>query len=185
MELDKCLEKRFSCRKYKKKKPDINDVSDILDYARLAPSAGNIQIVRFILVQDKDKIKQLAEASQQAFLKQVSYIIAVVTDPSLMKKSFDERGERYCRHQAGAVIENLLLKITDLGLASCWIGHFSDEQVKEILQIPEDCIVEELVPIGYAMKQGKHKRKQPLDSCLFFEEWKNKFMDKKEMPEAM
>ena len=184
MDLDKCIKARCSCKNFKTKKPDYRKIIDALDLARLAPFAGNIQTIKFILVQDKNKIKQLANACQQSFVGTVHYIVVVTSDSKMIKKSFEERSNKYCRQQAGAVIQNFLLKLEDLGLASCWIGHFVDDQVKRILEIPEDVEVEALFPIGYAMKKGKQRRKQDLDKSLFFDKYKNKFMRPKDSPEG-
>jgi nitroreductase len=82
----------------------------------------------------------------------------------------------YSKQQVGASIENMLLKVTDLGLASCWVGAFSDETVKRILEIPEDIGVEAMLPIGYELGNTKQKQKPELDRILFFDKWKNKYM---------
>lgn len=92
--------------------------------------------------------------------------------------SYKERGKKYCKQQAGAAIQNFLLKIHESGLATCWIGHFDDTKVKEILRIPEDIEVEALFPIGYEYRKPLTKKeKVRLDSVLYFEKYKNKRMD--------
>lgn len=185
MELNKAIKSRHSVRRFTTRKPDYRKIIEALDYAKLVPLAGNISTIKFILIQDKEKIKQLAKASQQDFIATTHYVVAVCSDNKLAKKSYDERAERYCRQQAGAAIQNLLLKLTELGLASCWIGYFVDDQVENILQTPEDVKVEALLPIGYELGKGKQRIKQDLDRCLFFDVWKNKFMRKKPTPEAL
>ncbi|MCK4721500.1 nitroreductase family protein, partial [bacterium] len=55
-----------------------------------------------------------------------SYIIVVCSDITQLKRSYGSRAEMYGRQQAGAVIENILLKVTDLKLASCWVGAFDE-----------------------------------------------------------
>ena len=118
---------------------------------------------------------------QQEFIKTAHYVVAVCSDERLAKKSYEERANKYSRQQAGAIIQNLLLKLTDLGLATCWTGHFDDDDVKRILKIPNHITVEGIFPIGYEMGKGKQRRKQPLDRSLFFDKYKNKFMKPKNM----
>ncbi len=186
MQLDRAIKTRHSCRSFSTKKVNWRDIIKAIDSARLAPLAGNIPTLKFLIVIEEEKIKQLAEACQQSFVGTVDYIVVVVTDPTQTKRSYDERGKKYCSQQAGAAIENFLLKITELGLATCWIGAFSDFQVKKILEIPNEMTVEALFPVGYEMPpKGKQKAKPSLDQLLFFDKWKNKYMKPLKKPEAL
>lgn len=177
MELDKAIEKRHSVRNFKqKKKVNWRKIIQAVDSARKAPLAGNITSVKFVLVSDEEKINKLAEASQQSFVSQVDYVLAVCSDPEQQERNYDERAKKYLKQQAGASIQNLLLKLTDLGLSTCWIGAFADDQVKNILKIPDNIEVEALFPIGYEMGDGKQKTKPEMDEVLFFNKWKEKKM---------
>ncbi len=184
MELDKAIKERHSVRKFSTKEVDWKDILEAIDYARLAPIAGNVQAIKFLIVSDQEKIQQLAEASQQNFLSTAKYIVAVCTDSSQDVRSYGERGEMYCRQQAGAAIENFLLKITDLGMASCWVGAFSDSTVKHILRIPEEIFVEALLPIAYEMPPKMKQRIKPdLQNMLYFDVWKQKRAQPLKKPE--
>lgn len=186
MDLDKAIKERHSCRRFSTKKVKWQDIIEVIDTANLIPLAGNIPSLRFILVDEKDKINHLAETAQQDFVGEVDYIVVVCSDPAQMERSYGKRADMYLRQQAGAAIENFLLKITDMGLASCWIGAFSEETVKDILQIPENVKVEALLPIGYEMPpKSKQRKKLDLDNILFFNIWKNKYMKPKRKPEAL
>lgn len=186
MDLDKALKERHSARSFFDKKPDWRDIIKAIDAANLAPLAGNIPALRFILVDDTDKINQLAEASQQDFVAEAYYVVAIVSDPNLVEKSYGERAEKYLPQQAGAAIENFLLKITELGLSSCWVGAFVDEQVKRILQIPDSAEVEAILPVGYEkVPKSKQRKKSNLDPILFFNIWKNKYMKPLKKPESV
>jgi nitroreductase len=185
MDLDKAIKERHSVRSFKKeKKPDYRKIIEIIEAATKAPLAGNIYGIKYILVSDKEKIQELAEASQQDFVGDVDFIIAVCSDKKDLIKNYNERGKIYARQQAGAAIQTMLLKITAMGLATCWIGAFSDETVKRILRITNDIDVEALLPIGYELGKGKQKRKPNLDDVVFFDFWKNRYMKPKRMPES-
>jgi len=153
---------------------------EALELARLAPLAGNISTLRFILVQEQDKIQKLAEASQQSFIANTDCVVVVCSDPAQITRSYGEKAEKYARQQAGAAIENLLLKLTAQGLATCWVGAFYDDQVKSILGIPEDIEVEAIFPIGYEMPQKSKQRVKPdLTNIVYYDTWKNKHMGRK------
>ena len=176
MQLDKVIDGRCSVRKFKEKKPKWRDIIKAVDAGRKAPLAGNIPTLKFIIVSEPILIAKLAEASQQNFIANAPYVVVVCSDILNTIRSYDERGRRYAYQQAGAAIENFLLKITELGLSTCWVGAFVDEHVKQTLKIPELVQVEALFPIGYAMRREKQKIKPGLDRVLRFNYWKQKTM---------
>ena len=175
MEFNKVIQERHSVRKFKAKEPDWRDIIEAIDSARYAPMAGNNFSLKFILVNEKEKLKRLAEATQQPFVEDVKYILVVCTVPSRTTLAYEERAQRYLPQQAGAAIQNILLKITDMGLSTCWVGHFVDTIVKETLSISEDVTVEALLPIGYEFKKlTTRKAKIDMDNILYFNKYKNK-----------
>jgi len=177
MELEKAIQKRKSVRKFTKKKPDWRDIIDAIDSARYAPIAGNKFNLKFILVEDIEKMEALAEASQQPFVGSVHYIVVVVCDGSSTKKRFEGRGEMYCHQQSGAAIENFLLSLEESGLSTCWIGHFFDKKVKSVLGIPESVDVEAMFPIGYEARSMRTKRfKTDINTVVRFDSYGNKEM---------
>lgn len=185
MKLDDAINLRFSCRKFKSKKPNWRNIIEAVDAARKAPLAGNIPSLKFILIDKPEIIASLAQESQQSFVADVHYVVAVVSEKVDVVRNFEERGERYTQYQAGAAIENFLLKITDLGLATCWVGAFVDDNVKNILQVPSDLEVVALFPIGYALREEKQKRKPSLDRVMRFNSYGEKRMSPWKTPEAI
>ena len=180
MDFDKVIKERHCVRTFKTtKKPSYKEIVMAIDAATKAPMAGNIYATKYVLVQDKEKIKAIAVAAQQDFIADVDFIVVICTDKKDLERNYYERGKMYARQQAGAAIENLFLKLTDLGLATCWIGAYSDETIKRILKIPDDIDIEAMLPIGYAFEKTKQKTKPDLDRVLFFDEWKNKFLNPK------
>ena len=176
MELSKTIQNRHSVRKFKSKKPDWRDIIECIDAARYAPMAGNIYSLKFVLVDDRKKIQKLAEAAQQQFISQAHYVVVACSNPSRTINAY-EKGEIFCRQQAGAAMQNFLLKIQEKGLATCWIGCFVEKLVKETLKIPEKIQVEALFPLGYEFeKQRTRKIKIDIDRILYFNKYGNKKM---------
>ena len=182
MGLKKLMETRKSVRKYSKKKPDWRDIIECVDVSRHAPMAGGHFTLKFILVSDPKKIQQLAEASQQNFVADAHWVVVACSDPTKTTRSFEDRAHNYVRQQAGAAIQNFLLGLHSKKLSTCWVGHFVDDQIKEILKIPEKVQVEAIFPIGYENKiKGKKtvmRNRTILDSILRFEDYKSKKMFK-------
>lgn len=178
MNLDKAIQERHSVRRFTSKKPDWREILECLDATRYAPMAGNIFSLKFIVVSDKEKIKKLADAAQQSFIAQAHYVVVACTNSKKTTDCFEERGERYCKQQAGTAIQNFLLKIQESKLATCWIGHFVDHMVKQILQIPDNIEVEAMFPIGYEYGKTPSKRKPDFAKIIYFHKYGNSKMNK-------
>ena len=184
MDLDKVIKNRRSVRKFKERKPDWRRIIECIDSARFAPMAGNNYTLKFIIVDDEEKIKQITEFCQQDFIAQAKYIVVACSNPSRTTNEYGEAGKIYCRQQAGAAIENFLLKIAESGLSTCWIGYFVEEQIKKILNIPKEVDVEALFPIGYESEKPKtRKMKIDLDRILYFNSYGNVKMKKQKIVE--
>ena len=176
MELNKAIENRHSVRKFSNKKPNWRTIIECIDSARYAPMAGNNYTLKFILVDNEEKIDKIAEATQQQFIAKAKYLVVVCSDCSRTKNAYGEKSEIWCRQQAGAAIQNFLLSIVEAGLATCWIGHFVEEHVKRELKIPDNVNIEALLPIGYESEKPRTRHaKIDLDRILYF----NSYGDKK------
>ncbi|MDH3353156.1 MAG: nitroreductase family protein [Nanoarchaeota archaeon] len=177
MQLKDAIKERKSVKRFDKKKPDWRKIIKAIDAARFAPAAGNQFVMRFILVSDGKIIKELSDASQQDFVGTAQYVVVAVSDDSGLVRNYEERGVRYCAQQAGAAIENFLLALTELKLATTWVGHFYDDQVRRALDIPEGLHIEAMFPIGIETKiKTAPQRKMKLEQVLYFDKWNNKKM---------
>lgn len=180
MELQKVLEKRASVKKFSSKKPAVENIMGAIFAANMAPVAGNIPELIYLVVDDKEKIWKIADACQQPFIAQVSYVVVICSNVKQARKLYDVKADKYLKHNVGASIENFLLKIVDLGLASCWIGAFSEPTIRNTLGIPDAMEVEVVLPVGYELGAWKANTKQPkpkysLVNRIFFNSWQNKF----------
>ena len=184
MDVIKAIKKRRSIRSYKNKKPDWRDIIEAIHSCQYAPMAGNLFSLKFVLVDDKEKIEKISKWAEQSFIAQAKYVVVVISDPDKLKY-WKERAERYMHQQAGAAIQNFLLHLTKVGLSTCWIGHFNDEEIKRILKIPASKVIEALFPIGYAKEKIKDKNpKGEIYKILRFNDWETKRMKRKEVIEG-
>ena len=149
MEFNEVIKRRFSVRKFSDEKIPQNLVEEILDFGRIAPSAGNQQptVVYFLNEDIIGKINQLHSPkihSKQAFL--VCY-----NKEMEMKRPQDNF--TFGITDSSIVTTYMMLKITELGLGSVWIGWFNSKKIKKILEIPEKYEAAAILPFGY-MKKG-------------------------------
>ena len=162
------IKKRYSCRNYLEKNIEKEKLDQILEAARLAPSAKNLQDWRFIIVTDKDKKRKLAEAANnQMFLEKAGAIIVACTISDYVMR---------CGQPAGVIdvaiaLEHICLQAAELGLATCWIGAFYPEKVKPIVGIPPDITVVELMAIGYPADKPRISGREPVEKIACLETW--------------
>ena len=179
MDFNKVIKKRASIRDYSNKELKYDKIIDAIEAANFAPSPGNISILKYIIVEDPEKINKIADACQQDFIKNAPVVIAFCSDIKRIKIMYEERAEKYVKQHVGAAIENFLLKITEMNLASCWVGAFSEVVVKNILEVPDNIEVEAVIPIAYPSKTNRTNQapKPDLGNVVYFERYKNKFKE--------
>ena len=172
------IKSRRSVREFKNKKPDWRDIIEAIHSSQYAPMSGDIFSLKFLIIDEKEKITKIAKYSEQEFIQDVKYIVVVLTDGKKTKLNFHEAAERYLPLQAGASIQNLMLHLTSVGLSTCWISHFYEDKVKTLLKIPKEIKIEALLPIGFAKKKLKRKTKKDPYNILYFNKWGNQRMKK-------
>ena len=150
MELKNAIRRRHSVRSFLDKKIPANLVNDIVEYANLAPSAGNLQAREFIIVDDQVVKKKLSEAAlNQDFIYEAPVDIVVCANLDRIA-SYGKRGmELYCLQDVAAAVEHILLLAVDYGLSACWVGAFDEDMVSKILDIPLYVRPVAIIPIGY------------------------------------
>ncbi|MCD6327849.1 nitroreductase family protein [bacterium] len=169
MDVYEAIETRRSVRAYGPDEIDRAVLLRIMDAARLAPSAKNLQEWRFVIVTDAEKKLRLQEAARgQKFVGQAAAVIACCakTDEHLMAC-----GQQCYPIDVAIAIDHITLAAVAEGLGTCWIGSFFEDKAREILNIPEAIRVVELLTIGYPADSPKPKSRLSLDETVCFEEW--------------
>lgn len=151
MELMTAIMSRRSVREYDGSKNVTDDqITKILKAAIWAPSSGNTQCWRFFVVRDQRTKERLAtEAGHQDFLKVVPVVMVVAIDLTAGTKYGVRAVELYSIQDTAAAIQNMLLTMTEMGLASCWIGSFDEKKAHEILELPKELRTIAMLPVGY------------------------------------
>ena len=173
MQFDHVVEKRHSVRSFRDKKASWKVVLEAIDAANQGPFADSRNPLKFLVIEEQKTIGAIAERTGQLWVNEASILVLVCSDDMHLENMHGERGKKYARQQSGAAVAHLLLKLTDLGLGSCWVGAFSDEQLKQHLHIPSHIEVEAIVPIGYEKSKAgsSPRRKKALENSLYWESW--------------
>jgi len=170
-----CLETiktRRSIRSFTSEPVPKEDVLQIIEAGRLAPSAGNLQPCYFIVVNEPEQIQRLQEAAfGQTHVGQAPCIIVVAVDPERSSFYGDMGRNHLCLMDAANATQNMLLAATALGYGSCWVGGFSERKVKNVLELPENFRVVSLIPIGKAAIDPEMPPRRPLEDMVFWQKW--------------
>lgn len=168
MDIYEVIKKRRSIRKYKPDAVPEEKLTKILEAARQSPSGKNGQPWRFIIVRDESLRKNLVPACKgQAFLAQAPIVIVVCANEA---ESYQKQGG-YMKSwsiDVGITFEHLILAATAEGLGTCWIGAFSEPEVKKILSVPDNLRVAALTPLGYPDEVPSPKPRKSLNEIIFY-----------------
>lgn len=145
------IRSRRSIRKYKQKAIERSTLEALIEGARLAPSAANLQPLEYILVDDKELLDEVFETlAWAAYIapegtpkeneRPTAYIVVLI-------KTEDK--SRLVGHDAGAAIMSILLEAHSYGIGSCWIGSAKREELKGILNIPNNYEIDSVIALGY------------------------------------
>ena len=160
MDVFEAIRRRRSIRKYHRKNLDWNTIIRLLEAARLAPSAKNLQPWKFIVVSDQELKDKLVKACyNQKFIADASIAIVGIGDAELSPR----------RYQTDVTIalEHIVLEATELGLGTCWIGAFKEDEVKELLKIPDKYRVVALLTIGYPAESPPPRPRKKLKEIVY------------------
>jgi len=167
MDVYTAIKTRRSVRSYKSDPVPEESLKRILEAARLAPSAANRQQWKFVVVRDPEKRKQLSQAAHhQSFVGEAPVVIAAVAlAPERMMS---------CEVPAYAVdlaiaVDHITLAAVEEGLGTCWIGAFSQEEVKRILNIPPRYKVVTILPLGFPDDRPGAKLRKGLEEIACYE----------------
>jgi len=171
MDILEAIRGRRSIRAFRSKDVPEETVEKLVDAARCAPSAGNIQPWEFIIVRKPETRRGLAEAAlAQTFIEEAPIVIVVCANENRSSMGYGARGKSlYCLQDTAAAIQNMLLTAYSLGLGSCWVGAFREDEAREVLEIPRGIRPVAIVPIGYPAETPSPRSKRAIDRTVHYE----------------
>ena len=170
MDTFECIRKRRDIRSFLKKDVPEDVIKKIIEAGRLSPSAMNLQPWIFIVVRNKETLRELGELCLSGrFIVGASFVVVVVTEPANKWHEID--GARS--------VQNMALAGWNEGVGCCWVGAIERESVREKLDIPRNLHVLTILPFGYPdeLTVKRKKVRKPLEEVLYWEKFGNKMQD--------
>lgn len=175
------INSRRSIRKYDSKPVEEEKIMELLEGARLAPSGHNTQPWHFIIVKSQETKEKLAELSHnQKWMLTAPVFIVCIADISTRIKDggdifLDENTPHHELKQVirdtSIAIEHIVLEAENLGLSTCWVAWFTQEEIRPVLNIPSDKYVVAILTLGYGKEAPQARPRKKLEEIVRYGSW--------------
>jgi len=171
MDVLEAIKGRRSVRAFKSEDVSEEIVEKLVDAGRWAPSAGNIQPWEFIVVRKPEIKRRLVEAALgQTFIEEAPVVIVVCANETRSSQGYGVRGKTlYCIQDTAAAIQNIHLAAYSLGLGTCWVGAFREEEARKTLKIPHGIRPVAIIPVGYPAESPSPRSKRSISQIVHYE----------------
>jgi nitroreductase len=169
MDFAQLVSTRYSVRAYRPDPVEEGKLLQVLEAARLAPTAANYQPFQIIVVHTTGREKDLGRIYRTKWFVQAPLVLAVCGLPHQAWTRGD--GKNFCDVDAAIVMDHIVLAAAALGLGTCWIGAFDAVAAREVLGLPEDVEPIVFTPLGYPADAPRPKKRKALVELVRYEQW--------------
>lgn len=155
MNIYQAILSRRTIRKFKQDKINRDILEKLINAARFAPSAANLQPLKYMIVDENEKVAQVFEnvrwagyiapkGNPDVHERPVAFIVILV-DTEIKKNGYE--------HDVGAAAQSIFLAAHEEGIGTCWMGAIDRDNIRKILSIPEKYIIDTVIALGYSAEQ--------------------------------
>ncbi len=179
MDVFEAIMERRSCRDFKARPVEKDDLLLLTEMGMNAPTSGNLQDIKFILSQEKKHINALPELCMDQFwISGATGLIVICSQPEKQGEWYGDRGRIvFTAQNAAAATQNILLAAHNLSIGACWIGGFDHDRVASLFDVPKSARVEVIIALGYPYTAPDEKVKVSMKSSVFFDSYGNEKRD--------
>lgn len=157
MDLEESIYKRRTIRRFKPDPISLETLRKLVDYARVAPVARNVQALEYIIVNNaemKEKLFPLVrwanslpedQRTPEKGREPTAYILVLVNKK--IKNAFVD-------FDVGAAVENILLGAISFGIGTCWMAAIDYKRIRDLFEIPEDYDLKQVISLGYSDEES-------------------------------
>jgi len=170
MEFQEVVRKRYSVRAYDPRPVEEEKLGRVLEAARLAPTACNIQPFRVVVIPTKGREAELRRVYGREWFVQPPFVVAVCALPNeAWKRRHD--GWNAAEVDATIAMDHLILAATAEGLGTCWIAAFDPKAAREVLGLPEGVVPVAFTPLGYPADSQPPRKRRSLADLVRRDRW--------------
>ena len=169
MEFSELITRRYSVRAYKPDPVEEDKLQEVLEAARLAPTANNQQPFQLIVIHTAGREEDLKRIYAPGWFVQAPF---VVCGCGLSGQGWVRRdGRSYLDVDLAIAMDHMILAAANAGLGTCWIANFDETAARQVLRLPDDVEPIIFTPLGYPADQPGPKRRQPLTDLVRYQNW--------------
>ena len=169
MNFSELVTKRYSVRAYKPDPVEEEKLQQVLEAARMAPTAVNLQPFQIIVIHTAGREAELNRIYGRDWFVQAPLIICACGIPTRGWSRGD--GKSYTDVDVAIVVDHMTLAAADVGLGTCWIGAFDPVAAREVLGLPDDVEPVAFMTLGYPADRLRTKKRKPLSELVRYERW--------------
>jgi nitroreductase len=169
MDFSELINKRYSVRSYKPDPIDPDVLLNVLDAARLAPTASNRQPFQIIVIQAVGREKELLSICNRDWFIQAPLVLCLCSTP--ISAWVRKDGKHYLGVDIGIVMDHLVLAATVMGLGTCIIAAFDERNARKVLSLPDDVDPMLFTPLGYPADVPGIKKRKNLEKLVRYDHW--------------
>jgi nitroreductase len=164
MKFSELIQTRYSARGYKPDPVEQEKLEEVLEAARLAPTASNRQPFQLIVIPTAGREADLRRIYNREWFVQAPLVICACAIPERGWVRMD--GKRYTDVDVTIAMDHLILAATELGLGTCWIAAFDPAAAREVLDLPEGVEPIVFTTLGYPAAEPRPKQRKPLSELV-------------------
>lgn len=168
--------KRRTCKEFTNEPVEFDIIAQIIQAGSHAPSAGNLQNWKFIVITDNKILRQLYHHTMEQDVFNTAPIgVIVCADVEMSQRYYGLRGKRlYAVQDCAAAIQNMLLAAEAFELGSCWVGAFDEEKVASMFSIPNEIRAQAIILFGHPASEPEEKKVKRIEDLIYFNKWKER-----------
>ena len=162
---------RYSCRHYSSDPLEEGTLNKILEAARLAPTASNLQPFQIIIIKTENQKEDLLKIYPREWFIQPPLVLCVcsLAKEGWFRKKYDNQS--FAVVDASIVFDHITLQSADLGVGTCWIGDFNPQTARDFLHLPDEVEPIAFTPIGYPLDKPGDKKRKPIEDLIRYDTW--------------
>lgn len=170
MEYSQVIADRYSVRAYRPDVVEDEKLLEVLQAARLAPTAANRQPIQIVVLHTAGREAEIGRIYQRPWFVQAPLVIAIC---AISSQAWVRESDRFNARliDAAIVADHLILAAANLGLGTCWIAAFNVDVAREVLRLPAEAEPVIFTPLGYPADQPGPKIRKPLAELVRYEHW--------------
>jgi nitroreductase len=170
MEFTELLHQRYSARAYHPTPVEDEKLHQVLEAARLAPTAANRQPFQIIVTHSAGREAELRRIYSREWFTQAPLVLCVcAVQPQGWVRSYDLQNAALL--DAAIVMTHVLLAAANAGLGTCWIGAFNPQTARTVFKLPDEIEPVALTPLGYPADVPCAKNRKPLAELVRYDHW--------------